>query len=269
MRKLLIPIGLLLSAPAAASPKYLHITGNSVSPVVESGSDGNIEPPPADQAGFDRLVLNERFDSETELLSRWSLGLWYQGNLLSNKALSTDGGIGEFVATPESPLRLADLSSWTAGAAGRRTFKYGYFDVRMRWATNPNGNWANFWLLSEDVANVPYSGSWPAYCEIDGVEAYDGGYQSTVHDWLGKNQDTSFSRLHAFRTSGYDPEQWHTYGILWRPGKISFYFDEQLAYTVVSPAVCDASKMMINFGAARHGKYRAVADFDWVRVWQE
>jgi hypothetical protein len=98
------------------------------------------------------------------------------------------------------------------------SFRYGYVEVRARFDC-ADGVWPAIWLL-------PRSGGWPNGGEIDIMEHLN----HQKHVW---------QTIHMLRNSGSgdgsstvtpqpvinDVTAWHTYGVEWAPGRITFYVD--------------------------------------------
>ena len=98
------------------------------------------------------------------------------------------------------------------------SFRYGYVEVRARFDC-AKGVWPAIWLL-------PRSGGWPNGGEIDIMEHVN----HENHVW---------QTIHLLRNSGsgdasttvkpqpviQDVSAWHTYGVEWAPGRITFYVD--------------------------------------------
>lgn len=98
------------------------------------------------------------------------------------------------------------------------SFRYGYVEVRARFDC-AKGVWPAIWML-------PKSGGWPNGGEIDIMEHLN----HQKHVW---------QTLHFLRNSGsgdasptispqpaiQDVTAWHTYGVEWAPGRITFYVD--------------------------------------------
>ena len=107
---------------------------------------------------------------------------------------------------------------------------YGYIESRMA-LPGTKGAWPAFWMLpqSTDI----YKG-WPVSGEIDIMEtcgAFANGADnqacSTLH-WGNPE--------HVYKGSGYtalssDYTNFHTYGVDWEPGKMTFYYDGKPIYT--------------------------------------
>lgn len=100
--------------------------------------------------------------------------------------------------------------------------RYGYFQMRARFPAG-KGLWPAFWLAPIDL-------SWPP--EIDIVEMRGDRprrLEVTVHrrGRLRKDDATEFTVVVPNMTTGY-----HTYGLLWTPHFIAWYFDgRRVAFT--------------------------------------
>lgn len=107
---------------------------------------------------------------------------------------------------------------------------YGYVESRMA-LPGTKGAWPAFWMLPQSTAIY---GSWPVSGEIDIMEtcgAFSNGADnqacSTLH-WGNPE--------HVYKGSGYtqlssDYTRFHTYGVDWEPGKMTFYYDGNPIYT--------------------------------------
>ncbi len=105
------------------------------------------------------------------------------------------------------------------GGSQKFKFKQGYTEIRAR-LPKGGGWWPAFWLVGADTAP-----GWPAYGEIDVMEAY-GTYpcciEETFHwDNGGHKQEGGASR----DVGSTDNTDWHTYGVNWTASKLDFYID--------------------------------------------
>jgi beta-glucanase (GH16 family) len=137
-----------------------------------------------------------------------------------NAYVATDGFL-HIVARQPTPgvytsarLKSEGLFSVAYGTASLR------IEARMK-LPEGQGTWPAFWTLGNNIA----TDKWPACGEQDIMEHIN----APKPDWIagslhGTNGDTTMhyvdSPLHAFSAAA-----WHTYGILWSKGKISFYVD--------------------------------------------
>jgi beta-glucanase (GH16 family) len=142
------------------------------------------------------------------------------------------GGALHLVAT-ETPTQGTDVNgapktypyaSGVVTTASSFNFTYGYVQVVAR-IPGGTGTWPALWLL-------PQNGSWPP--EIDIMENYGTPnlMEATLHwgasDQVAYRDVISSSDL----TSG-----WHTYGLLWEPGSLTWYLDGQVVYTFMGSEV--------------------------------
>ena len=79
--------------------------------------------------------------------------------------------------------------------------------------------------------------------------------------------------------SGNDFSQWHTYGMLWVPGKVTWYYDDQPLYSADTTAIFDSQDFFLVLSMAEganwtKGNAAGVSasylnlNVDWLRVWQ-
>ncbi len=108
-------------------------------------------------------------------------------------------------------------------------YKYGYFEVRCRTASDKNDNytWPTFWLWDGKNQQFP--------CEFDVFELHKWNTtpEQTVH-YQNDYRLTNYGGKNAF--------EWHTYGMLWDRNSISFYIDGVLQSTSSRPNSQTAKK---------------------------
>lgn len=98
------------------------------------------------------------------------------------------------------------------------SFRYGYVEVRARFDC-AKGVWPAIWLL-------PKSGGWPNGGEIDIMEHINHQKQvwQTIH-LLRNSGSGDASKTINPQPAINDVTAWHTYGVEWAPGRITFYVD--------------------------------------------
>jgi len=124
--------------------------------------------------------------------------------------------------------------NWTSArmtTRGLKDFQYGRIEARMKLPTG-SGLWPSFWMLGANFDTV----GWPAAGSLDIVENISltprtnglgpGMIRSTLHGprYYGGN-----GLWHDFKLPNgarVDDGAFHTYGIIWSPGMIQFYFDD-------------------------------------------
>ena len=127
-------------------------------------------------------------------------------------------------STPAGDATCTSNRNWTSGkmiSKDKRSFSYGYFESRMKMPSG-GGAWPAFWLLGSNIDTVP----WPRSGEIDIME-YTGNVPnrttSAVHY-------ANTVMAHEYKSGAYNNSQelaaaYHTYGLLWLPNELTFYFD--------------------------------------------
>ena len=98
------------------------------------------------------------------------------------------------------------------------SFRYGYVEVRARFDC-AKGVWPAIWLL-------PKSGGWPDGGEIDIMEHINHQNQvwQTIHLLRNSGSGDASTTINPQPTIK-DVTAWHTYGVEWAPGRITFYVD--------------------------------------------
>ena len=98
------------------------------------------------------------------------------------------------------------------------SFRYGYVEVRARFDC-ADGVWPAIWML-------PKSGGWPNGGEIDIMEHLNHQKQvwQTVHLLRNSGSGDASTTINPQPTI-HDVTAWHTYGVEWAPGRITFYVD--------------------------------------------
>ena len=185
-----------------------------------------------------RLVFSDEFDGGSIDGSKWNTRYrwgpdWIinserqyyvdalAGGIGGTSPFSHDGGALTISAsrTPEELRGSANGQPWISGAMttyGKFSMRYGYVEMRARFPAG-QGLWPAFWLLHEGN-----DGSRP---EIDVVE------------FVGKRRDRVYQTYHyyenyvlrstpSFEVPGGDwSADFHTYGMRWEPGRITWYVD--------------------------------------------
>jgi len=252
-------------------------------------------PPPADEpAAIAGKGYAKVFDDEFTTLDRstWDSHIWYD----DPPPASWGSGFQQVDANGVLHLRTSrdyftngktacagdqpDSCNWpmntiTTHSSGR-LFQYGYFEARMNW-TGAKGSWPAFWLISDAWANG--SGACPGYAgEIDVMEGQ------------GVEPDVLYGTVHSDSACGDDKQNgnnwqpmpvrladgWHTYGVLWTPGSLSWYVDDKLVMSAPTYATDDTPMMLLlqewvgGWSPDPDASTPDVMenDVDWVRVWQ-
>jgi beta-glucanase (GH16 family) len=136
-----------------------------------------------------------------------------------NAYVGTDGYL-HIVAQQPSPGAYTSARLKTQGLF---SFRYGRFEVRAM-VPEAQGFWPAAWLMGNNIATV----NWPDCGEQDDLERVDA---ATTPDWnegsvhgpgfTGGNLGTRYTF-----PAGQTAAQWHTYGMIWSEGKVSYYVDD-------------------------------------------
>ena len=114
---------------------------------------------------------------------------------------------------------------WTSArmtTKGLKSFQYGRIEARIKIPAGA-GVWPAFWMLGDDIDARP----WPACGELDIMENIGkepGKIHGSVHGtgFTGKPL-TTITELASGKNFA---EAFHTYGLIWSPGKVQYYVDD-------------------------------------------
>lgn len=106
---------------------------------------------------------------------------------------------------------------------GLFSFQYGRIEVRAQ-VPEEQGLWPAFWLLGNSISKV----NWPACGEQDVLERVNAALnpdwnESSIHGtgFIGSNLGTVYHFSNGETAAG-----WHTYGMIWSKGSVSYYIDD-------------------------------------------
>ena len=152
----------------------------------------------------------------------------------------------------------------------------------MKWDV-VNGAWPAFWLIPvQDATGQDIYSRTKESGEIDIFEGqgdHPHTFYGTVHDWI--NSHDTANKDNAFRLpANVDFSQFHTYGLLWVPGRVTWYLDNQPLHSEATPAIFDKQDFFIVLGMQegadwKYGNLAGVSapdmalHVDWIRVWQK
>ena len=156
-----------------------------------------------------------------------------QIGLRYNRDLSLDGN-GNLVITaisePGHKCSDGNTNSYTsARLLTQTTFTqaYGRIEARMK-LPHGAGVWPAFWMLGKNIGTA----GWPSCGEMDIMENVPqlgaGTIDSTLHMPQLTNSTADWSTGAGFTLpdNASISDDYHVYGIIWSPGKISFYVDD-------------------------------------------
>lgn len=255
-------------------------------------------PEPAVAAGFDSLVFSDDFTNldTIDLSGTGAEGFsWYTDRPFGwgrtfPESLSVSDGVLTINQTTPSPNYGIGTTSPTSTHG--RGFQYGYFEARI--AFDPahaleHEGFPAFWGVSRAQT---IGANFDRSMELDYWEAFrwpgepfEDVYAGTVHDWTHgppsidrANYGNNFRTLHRV-----DWTEFHTYGCLWQPGYIAWFFNDHLlieqqysATEEPDPNPSDLPPRTYSMlDSDRSGQTVILGSgvgfpmhVDWVRVWQ-
>jgi hypothetical protein len=236
-------------------------------------------PSQASQAGYTNLVFDDEFNS-ADTISPAGTGSynWYTTNFFAASATLPNSGY----SVQDGFLTInTDASGYSDGIATAdptntsQVWQHAYFEASIRFS--PTGHtagtaWPAFWSYSIEQATGTVPSGDP-YGELDFMEYYPTGttgtYITTVHQWVGNTSEDQNSNNVPTIPATTDFTQFHTYGCLWVPNQIEWYFDNQLVTTVPTGPGTDFTgieddHVVVILGTGKNWPM----DVDFVHVWQ-
>lgn len=106
---------------------------------------------------------------------------------------------------------------------GLFSFQYGRIEIRAQ-LPEAQGFWPAFWLLGNNESTI----GWPGCGEMDVMERIDA---AASPDWnAGSIHGTGFTGSNIgvdyYFPTGETAAGWHTYGMIWSKGSVSYYIDD-------------------------------------------
>ncbi len=144
--------------------------------------------------------------------------------------------------------RTENYTSGRLETGGLASFTYGEIEASMKVPAG-QGLWPAFWMVGDDISTI----GWPASGEID------------IMEMLGQNPAKVYGTLHgplpgapkgyAAQGTVLSPQSlangFHTYGVIWAPGTITFTLDG-VPYGTITPSSLPASEQWVFDGHPFH-----------------
>lgn len=274
-----------------------YSTKSSSISVATSGSSGNSSPPPpsndtgnsAVPSGY-KLVFNDEFDRSSVDSSKWNTRYRWGPNWIINNEqqyyvdvlndrnfgvtpIKLDGSRLTIEAT-KTPSQLRDEARGQAYLSGAMTthskfkMKYGYVEMRAK-LPKGKGLWPAFWLLHDgNDGNRP---------EIDVMEML-GDNTSRIYQTYHYYDNSNLRSTPSYQASGPDySADFHTFGMLWEQGRITWYVDGKQTNRYDSSNVSNENMyllMNLALGGSWAGspnsstQFPARFEIDYVRAYQ-
>ena len=230
-----------------------------------------------------RVVFFDEFDHLSLSPTGYGDYKWYPGLPWASKLVPP-----ALISNPVSSLQLrwtrtGQLNETTVTTVAHdlshsAAFRYGYFEAKMAWEP-VTGAWPAFWMAAIDgLKGSPKAG------EIDifeGIGSEPSMFSAALHVWDDHGKTEIFKQGKECQLpKDNNFAVWHKYGLLWTPGKMTWFYDDRPIYSADTPEIFDQQKFFLMLGSQAgvnwtYGDLRGVTaedislKVDWVRVWQE
>jgi hypothetical protein len=242
--------------------------------------------PPSQAAGY-KLVFGEDFRNFDLSPNGTGIHNWYEGVWFNKQHAPLD-----HITPTADGLRLTwtrdqaafdtSISTMSHNGASKQAWRYGYYEVRMKW--NPvTGAWPAIWLIPAQTGHLVETGEADIF-EGNGDSPHT--YFGTIHHWHESPDHSQMLRVESsagrnqFRLMPWvDFTQFHTYGLLWEPGRFTWYLDDKPLHSETAFPVFDQAKDCLIIGMQAGADWKegnidksriARMDLDvaWVHIWQ-
>jgi beta-glucanase (GH16 family) len=242
--------------------------------------------PPAQAAGY-RLNFIDTFDQlslspDGTGTYNWYEGVWFNHKHAPLSNITAASSVLSLVWQRGQESPDTSIETLSHDKQHYHAWRYGYFEARMKW--NPvNGAWPAFWLIpvQDALGQAVYQGKndKAEFDIFEGQGDHPHTFYGTVHEWV--NQHDSANKNNTFQlSSDVDFSQFHTYGLLWVPGQVTWYFDDSPLHSESTPAVADLQDYLMILGMQEGPNWkigdltgvsasRMTLQVDYVRVWQK
>jgi hypothetical protein len=240
--------------------------------------------PPSQAAGYSLAFSDDfsAFDLSPDGAGdhTWYRGIWWESPPVPFNA-SVDSLL-DLAWTPGQKPPDTTISSCAPKGGVCHSFRYGYFEARMKWDVT-TGAWPAFWMIpTQNFTSAPETGELDVF-EGQGDPANAQTFFGTIHDWKtidGKSSDVANNNgNNAYTLRGVDFSILHTYGVLWVPGRVTWYLDNQPILSSVTYPIFDQQDYYLMLGAQEgvnwtYGNTTGVTASSlnlyvaWERVWQ-
>jgi Glycosyl hydrolases family 16 len=238
------------------------------------------------QAQGYKLVFADEFDTfdlspDDRGVHAWYEGVWFNHQHPSRKNIFASNSMLFLNWERRQGSVDTSITTFSPHKGNYAAWRYGYFEARLAWDV-VKGAWPAFWLIPvEDATGQDIYNGTKESGEIDIFEGQGEDphvFYGTIHDWV--NLHDHANRNNAFRLPGnVDLAQFHTYGLLWTPGKVTWYLDNQPLHSESTAAIFDRQNFFLVFSMQEGEDWKAgnlsgvtassmTLKVDWVRVWQ-
>lgn len=183
---------------------------------------------------FPRLLWRDEFDGPGIDTNKWEFEVNARGGgnkelqyYITNNTTVRDGCLS-IEARKErytGPEGTREFTSSRLRTKNRGDWRYGRFEVHAKLPSG-QGYWPAIWMLPTDN----HYGGWPKSGEIDIMEIV-GHKPGTLHGTLHYEGLKGYHTFHGTNITlraGTFADDFHVFGLEWRPGELRWFLDQQL-----------------------------------------
>jgi len=237
--------------------------------------------PPPQAPGY-QLVFSDSFDTLSLSPDGYGNYTWYPAipwkpEIPPASRMRAAHSVLTLMCDRDDRLNDSTISTVARDLSHYHAYRYGYFEARMSWEPSV-GSWPAFWMGPiQLLKDEPIAG------EIDIFEGQGSDpniFYGTAHVWIEHGTKQTFDQGCACKLPKSNQfSAWHTYGLLWTPGKMTWYYDNVALYSVIVPDIFERQDYFLMLGSQKgvdwtYGNLKGVTahsmalNVDWVRVWQ-
>ena len=276
-------------------------TATAIESIDVSASSSLTAPSQAANAGYTSLAFNSDFSKGLSLsntgtgagYSWYNSGIWYESAATGASTPNNNNGVLNLPWNPGQSAPTTTVATMASNGENNTSWTHGYIEVSMAFPP-VTGIWPALWLENNTATTsyVPTSSSVHDYGELDIMEwqsQIPNTFSGHIHDWTNasgslKDAQNNNSNSTANFPSGTNLANFNTYGILWTPTQISWYFNNKLLFTATSSQYPEAfaqfnsgpmylmlgNQTGTNWGGSGSVSPSAATNMrvQWVHIWQ-
>jgi len=247
------------------------------------------KPDPPEAAPAYRLVFSDDFrkidlSPDGHGAHTWYEGLWHYTKHAPLRNIRPGAHGLRLVWERGQPQPDTTISTISADGKQQHAWRYGYFEARMKWKPEA-GAWPAFWLLASLNQYPTEMGELDIF---EGNGQYPLSFFATLHDW--QRDPDHPEKLTDVRNNapnnrfdlppGTDFNRFHTYGVLWEPERITWFFDGRPLHSEPCYPIFKRQDLSLVLGMQMGSDWQVgnakgvtarnmTLSVDWVRVWQK
>lgn len=236
-----------------------------------------------------RLVLFDDFNTDdlgfaeggrAQQPNTWYEGVWFSKHHAPRENFVFSASELSLIWKRGQPQPDSSIATFSRNNPHYHAWRYGYFEARMKWQPQP-GAWPAFWLIPIQPAinqSQRETGELDIF-EGQGTEPHT--FFGTIHRWNGaRDVENSSPNNHFALARSTDFSQFHTYGLLWLPGRVTWFFDDVPLHTEATYDIFDHQDYFLVLSMQEGSDWKTgdltgvsaeilTLTVDWVRVWQK